>query len=160
MALVRRGWLVQAHAPAVMLAQSRVGAGVGGGARGWNADQFGQVVGVAASTAPPARRGRGGWGTEWRRGYLVVGTLLGPEGTGRSAMQVMGHARHGCHGPCVGGGCFFCVDIVLASYRSGDPGGWWCRVGGDRPYVENCTVDASILFVGVSGHPHWSMAGC
>jgi hypothetical protein len=30
----------------------------------------------------PARLRMGGWGTRWWRG-LVVGTLLGPEGTGR-----------------------------------------------------------------------------
>ena len=56
--------------------------GVRGGARGWNADQFGQALASAASTALLLF---GVWGV-WKAvgvGGLVVGTLLGPEGTGR-----------------------------------------------------------------------------
>jgi hypothetical protein len=64
-------------------------AGVGGGARGWNADQFGQVVHlllVRLGDLLPALDGVTGVGRVWNAGGwvdLVVGTLLGPEGTGR-----------------------------------------------------------------------------
>ena len=63
---------------------------------------------------------------------LVVGTLLGPEGTGR---------------PC-GVGCFFLKGLMLVvppGVLCGVVAGVW-RWGlwGDFPYVENCTVDASI----------------
>ena len=57
---------------------SRVAAGCLGGARGWNADQFGRRFVPAPSTAAPR-------GVVWKRvgvGWVVVGTLLGPEGAG------------------------------------------------------------------------------
>ena len=80
---------------------------------------------VAASTAIVSfgMRGveRGGVGE------LVVGTLLGPEGTGD---------------------CFFLKGLMLVvppGVLCGVVAGVW-RWGlwGDFPYVENCTVDASI----------------
>jgi hypothetical protein len=67
-------------------------------------------------------------------GELVVGTLLGPEGTGQHLSP--------------GGGCFF-WRASCSSYRSCrlfgvGCGVWRPVVWGDFPYFENCTVDASI----------------
>ena len=62
---------------------------VGDGAQGWNADQFGQVVHlllVRLVDPLPALHGVTGVGRVWNAcGWVdrVVGTLLGPEGTGR-----------------------------------------------------------------------------
>ena len=61
-----------------------------------------------------------------------VGTLLGPEGTGRTLGGVSGSLfRAGLH------------LIPLCSPRGGRV--WWGRVAGVWSYVENCTVDASIF---------------
>src|SRR5688572_12541313 len=72
-----RGWCRAAPRPGRFL--NREGPrSVWGGARGWNADQFGRPVLRAPSTAPSGVRG-----PESVRGSRFVGTLLGPEGTGR-----------------------------------------------------------------------------
>ena len=63
----------------------------------------------------------------------VVGTLLGPEGTGPPGVA---SAAGGGVGLLVGRS-FWCRTARCA-------GGWRCRVGGHLPYFENCTVDASI----------------
>src|SRR3954449_12336987 len=91
---------------------SGASAGVGGGARGWNADQFGRRLRLVPSTTP---RGLERDRTRW----VVVGTLLGPEGTGD---------------------CFFCGG--LHARRTARVSGVW-RWGrwSDFPYFENCTVD-------------------
>ena len=64
-----------------MVRQSRRAARIWGGARGWNADQFGRhrlplLVRLGVSS--------GAWGMErgGGRGYRFVGTLLGPERAG------------------------------------------------------------------------------
>ena len=69
--------VVQSHAPAVKVHQLWWVSGVGGGARGWNADQFGRVDHSLPVRPPSGGVDRGGWGARF------VGTLLGPEGTGR-----------------------------------------------------------------------------
>jgi hypothetical protein len=77
-----------------------VAAGVGGGARGWNADQFGRRLCLVSSTSSVSL-----WcgGLERDRvWWVVVGTLLGPEGTGRAL---------------VGVGVRLWWEIVLVSYR-------------------------------------------
>ena len=64
-------------------------------------------------------------GRERDRGrWVVVGTLLGPEGAGD---------------------CFFCEGsmLVVPPGPCGGPG-WRWGMWSDSPYVENCTVDASI----------------
>src|SRR5919112_2929894 len=111
-------------------------AGVRGGARGWNADQFGRQSRCRSQYGGPfgGRGDRGG-----ARGS-VVGTLLGPEGAdppevrgGRlsrvGAVRVPAPPirRRSCAGTPAGGG-------------SAGGGG-----GGGRVGVENCTVDASIF---------------
>jgi hypothetical protein len=53
---------------------------------------------------------------------VVVGTLLGPEGTGN---------------------CFFLEGFMLV-VPPGVTGVWRWGMWGDFPYFENCTVDASI----------------
>ena len=60
-------------------------------------------------------------------GWLVVGTLLGPEGAGDRFTHVRAflHLRPPC---------------PLWGVRVG-----WGHVGGVWSYVENCTVDASIF---------------
>ena len=81
--------VVQSRAPTEMLVQLWMGAGVGDGAQGWNADQFGSDVHrllVRPVDPSPALHGVTGVGRVWNAcgwGYRVVGTLLGPEGTGR-----------------------------------------------------------------------------
>src|SRR3954469_9937231 len=104
-------------------------AGGGGGARGGNAEQFGWAPCVARRTAPlRGGGGAGGAGDGGGAGERAVGTLLGPEGTGRP-----------CRGWGVSSGerSFWCRTARVA-------GVWRCRVGGHLPYFENCTVDASI----------------
>ena len=61
-------------------------------------------------------------------GELAVGTLLGPEGTGRP----------------FGVGCFFVEGFMLVVPPGFGPGVWRWVLWGDSPYFENCTVDASI----------------
>src|SRR3954467_7536036 len=63
--------------------QSRMAAGFWGGARGWNADQFGRRLWPAPSTAH-----LGGRGPESTR-CGVVGTLLGPERAGHPCGDVL-----------------------------------------------------------------------
>ena len=75
----------------------------------------------------------GGWGTWWVVDE-VVGTLLGPEGTGPSAL------RERCGWGC----CFWGGLLVRHTAGVGSGAGGGCGVG-HRPYVENCTVDASIF---------------
>ena len=61
-----------------------------------------------------------------RRDGSRVGTLLGPEGTGFSpGLQLQAAGRHPCRG-----------------------GGLWCC-----PFLENCTVDASIYIPGAPLFP-------
>ena len=64
-------------------------------------------------------------------GLLVVGTLLGPEGTGWP-VHVRGWV--GCSP----------LGVLLARHTARVAGVWWCHVVGHLPYFENCTVDASI----------------
>ena len=66
--------------------------------------------------------------------YGVVGTLLGPEGTGRPP---------GSRGVGVGLGRagLYLIPLCLLWECMG----WWGRVAGFWLYVENCTVDASIF---------------
>ena len=65
-------------------------------------------------------------------GWAVVGTLLGPEGTGRP----------------YGVGCFFLEGFMpvvpLGLFLRGWSGVWRPVLWGDSQYFENCTVDASI----------------
>ena len=74
--------------------------------------------------------GPSGCGKQWWVRVWFVGTLLGPEGTGRP----------------VGVGVFFagssCPHTAVSPVGAH---GWWGRVGGFWLYVENCTVDASIF---------------
>ena len=103
---------------------------------------------AAASTACPLCGG--GWGTRWAQGWLVVGTLLGPEG----ADPPPGRCTCVC-GP-VGVVGFFCrgrPGLRTAQRCCLVPSGrgvrWWglagAGAGGGRLFVENCTVDASIF---------------
>lgn len=86
---------------------------------------------------------RVGWGVE-RSGWVagVRGTLLGPEGVRLSRL--------------VGSCAVVLVGIVVGGSAGGTDRSWWRtafplggggfrRVGWGRPYVENCTVDASIF---------------
>ena len=66
---------VQSHVRTMTVHRLWWTAGCLGGARGWNADQFGRRFLPAPSTAREGVEGSG-WGAG------VVGTLLGPEGTG------------------------------------------------------------------------------
>ena len=73
----RRGalrWLVQGHAPAVIVIHLRMAAGVGGGARGWNADQFGRVDVLARQYGLLIQRFA--WGWVWNAGVCGVGGWL------------------------------------------------------------------------------------
>jgi hypothetical protein len=120
-------WVVQSRAHTVIGARFRVPASVWGGARGWNADQFGR------HRLPPLVRP---FGVGNARGGEcgVVGTLLGPEGAGPSGEHRV-------------------VTLLLVQGRSAShtavpPRGgwvWWGHVEGVWSYVENCTVDASIF---------------
>ena len=80
-----------------------------------------------------------GWGTR-SLGWVALGTLLGPEGSGDRVRTVSGSGPvFGCSGwlgPCrvVGVTC----------------GGWGCRL-----YVENFTVDASIFVAQVFKGARW-----
>src|SRR4051812_12406465 len=115
-----------------------VGAGVRGGARGWNADQFGRVDVLAGQYGPWIPRFVA-WGRVWNAGgswMRVVGTLLGPEGTGRP-------------GRCGGGVGWlasegFMLVVPLVWFLLGPGGVWRWGMWSHSPYVENCTVDASI----------------
>src|SRR3954462_10233176 len=107
-----------------MRAPVGVGAGVRGGARGWNADQFGRrlVAGSQYCRMPlygvsGVEGGRGGVG--WS-----VGTLLGPEGTGRALFE------RGWLSLVRG-----CPDLVPPSGWWVDPVGLVCRVGGSGGVV-------------------------
>jgi hypothetical protein len=78
-------------------------------------------------------------GRAWNAGgwvALVVGTLLGPEGTGRS------HGRLGGGGGGLGSLEGF-MPVVPPVLLRGWPGWRWGEWS-DFPYFENCTVDASI----------------
>jgi hypothetical protein len=102
-------------------------AGVWGGARGWNADQFGRRCVPAPSTAPFG----GVWSGVGGRGW-VVGTLLGPEGAGNRLLWCRGRPD--------------LVPFVVMPWLLRWVGGVWRGGwGGGRLVVENCTVDASIF---------------
>ena len=75
----------------------------------------------------------GGAGNGVVRGWSVVGTLLGPEGTGPSGEPggLVGLVGAGLH--------------LIPLQRLWVLGGWWGHGAGDWSYVENCTVDASIF---------------
>jgi hypothetical protein len=100
--------VVQSHARTVMSALSGVGAGVRGGAHGWNADQFGRRLCLVPSTSSVSC-GCGGR-ERGRVQVVVVGTLLGPEGTGRSGRW-----------KAAGWGCFF-VQCLMLVVPPGVPG--------------------------------------
>ena len=109
-----------------MAPHSRGVAGVWGGARGWNADQFGRQL--LLLLVRPAFA----WvGNVVVIGWLVVGALLGPERAGipvsSGLVVVLCQGRSASH----------------TASRSG--WAWWGRVTGVWLYVENCTVDASIF---------------
>src|SRR3954454_15258669 len=102
--------------------QSRMAAGFWGGARGWNADQFGRPL------SPPLVRPLRGCGTRVVGWVRFVGTLLGPERAGH---------------PC-GGVLCSCVRAVLSVVPPSPCGVrrvWRGSGGGVWLYVENCTVD-------------------
>ena len=64
---------------------------------------------------------------KWRIGWVVLGTLLGPEGSGVVLLSSS-------------------VRALLAGRTAASfGGGWRRRVVGFRPYFENYTVDASIF---------------
>ena len=122
--------VVQSHAHIGIRCPSGCRACVWGGARGWNADQFGRqlrlplVRPVVSSEAVGVERGG--------CGEPVVGTLLGPEGAGHPGNRVSHLVRAG-------------LSVVpLCSLWGGQV--WrWSGVG-VWSYVENCTVDASIFW--------------
>ena len=95
--------------------------------------------GSAASTGPSFFGGAG----EGSRVVVVSGTLLGPEGSG----SLFGASLLG---RVTGLGLHRLVEPFRLCVSPGVCGGWWgwgrrrCAVG-DRPYVENYTVDASIF---------------
>ena len=70
-------------------------------------------------------------------GAVVLGTLLGPEGSGASSSSVRASPVGRTAVPLVCGG------------------GWRRRVVGFRPYVENYTVDASIFVNQVFKGARW-----
>ncbi len=76
-------------------------------------------------------------------GGLVVGTLLGPEGTGPP-----GPPHGGGGGVVVSGGLHalegFMLVVPLGGSCCGAGGVWRWGMWSDSPYFENCTVDASI----------------
>ena len=74
---------------------------------------------------------------KWRIGWVVLGTLLGPEGSGASSSSVRASPVGRTAVPLVCGG------------------GWRRRVVGFRPYVENYTVDASIFVSQVFKGARW-----
>ena len=96
--------------------------------------------------------GAGGWESVagvWL--VMVVGTLLGPEGTtgGSGPLGGLVPGRGGCSAGVV----VSVPGMAWSAYRSGALPCWWCGpglgVGGGVVgwlLVENCTVDASILF--------------
>ena len=79
-----------------------------------------------------------GWGCgKWRIGWVVLGTLLGPEGSGVFLLGFSVRALPvGRTAPCLWGG-------------------WRWRVVGFRPYFENYTVDASIFVSQVFKGARW-----
>ena len=113
--------VVQSRAPTEMLVQLWMGAGVGDGAQGWNADQFGSDVRlllVRLVDLLPALRGVTGVGRVWSAcgwGYRVVGTLLGPEGTDRHSPVAVQAAVWGCW-------VFLLGSPACSSYRPGNRG--------------------------------------
>ncbi len=114
-----------------------VGPRVRGGARGWNADQFGRRLLPAPSTARRVLVMRRVWNGAGRR-TGVVGTLLGPEGTDPWSCRLVAG----------GVGAVVSVRAAWISHHPvpcGEAGVRWGRVGGDGLVVENCTVDASIF---------------
>ena len=128
-------WLVQSRARTVKVHQLWWVSGVRDGARGWNADQFGRVFVSAASTA----RSSGWVGNVVGMGVLVVGTLLGPEGAGMVGWPSGRSSRDVSSSDA----CLSVIPRVTCWLWVVWSGGG-CGVG-DRPYFENCTVDASIL---------------
>ena len=108
--------------------------------------------------------GAGGWESVagvWL--VMVVGTLLGPEGTTGGSGPCGGRCPGGGGAPSGGDASWVGGDasgvvvsvpgMAWSAYRSGALPCWWCGpglgVGGGVVgwlLVENCTVDASILF--------------
>ena len=81
---------------------------------------------AGAWSSPLVRPVLGRAGNVVEIGWLVVGTLLGPEGAGN---------RELCRGSPV-------LVPPRLPWEAAGPAG---RLGSDRSYVENCTVDASIF---------------
>jgi hypothetical protein len=119
---------VQSHAPDVRS---------GGGAQGWNIDQLAGLTGRSSVQLLRQHGTRSGSGT------VCLGTLLGPEGTGgshRTHLRTPGHA--GWRGR---GSGTEPVAEPLAPRLPQTTCEYAATPGLDsRPYLENCTVDASI----------------
>ena len=114
-------------------------------AQGWNIDQLAGLRALSSSTAACGRNGR-------RARTVCLGTLLGPEGPGEVARtsRPPAPALHHQQQRVGSGGDLptsndsrRCVDVLVdipRRLRARD------EPGPARPYLENCTVDASIKF--------------
>ena len=113
-------------------------------AQGWNIDQLAGLRALSSSTAACGRN-------VGRARTVCLGTLLGPEGPGDHARTFWPsetpaqHSGAGCwKGTCprrtTPGAVWMLLEDIPRRLRARD------ETGPARPYLENCTVDASIKF--------------
>src|SRR3954471_6390514 len=141
--------VVQSRAHTVIGAHLRVPAGVWGGARGWNADQFGRLFWL-----PLVRPAQAGGERGWSGVSAVVGTLLGPEGADPPGEP--------------GGELLLRFGADLLSYRRCPRGGGWAGGGvgsgtGRTLRTAQWTRASSDSVAGVCVGPHRSFpsgGGC
>src|SRR5690242_4159205 len=97
-------------------------------AQGWNTNQFGHGREPASSVQLPS-----GWQEPRTSDGRSVGTLLSPEGAGNRPSGIR-RANRRMH------------NVRLERAPNGPPiGEYAARHRSSRPYLENCTVDASIF---------------
>jgi hypothetical protein len=111
-----------------------------GGAQGWNIDQLAGLTGRSLVQLLRQHGTRSGPGT------VCLGTLLGPEGTGGSPLRTSdSRSRPSRAGPTGHGTAPFVERPAVVSAHCARRLRYATRPGLDsHPYLENCTVDASI----------------